>query len=159
MGEVVLGSTSQLNDADLAAMSSYLRSLPVQRVARPEPAEPNPRRRELGAKLYSDHCATCHGDRGEGRMDASGARAYPAFAGSRAVTQASAANLLRVIERGGFAPATPGHPQPYGMPPFAGQLGADDLAALASHLRESWGNHAGEVDAVEVLRLRAATAH
>jgi mono/diheme cytochrome c family protein len=72
------------------------------------------------------------------------------------VTQASPANLLRVIERGGFGPATPGHPRPYGMPPFAGVLDAQDLAALVSHLRESFGHHAGEVDAVEVLRWRSA---
>jgi len=156
MGEVVLGSTAALNDADLAAMSSYLRALPEQPVARPEPAEPNPRRRLRGAGLYRDHCAACHGDNGEGRRDDSGAPAYPALAGSRTLTQASAANLIRIIERGGFAPATPGHPRPYGMPPFAGVLDAEDLAALASHLRQSWGHHAGEIDTVEVLRLRAA---
>ncbi len=158
MAEVVLGSTSALDDADLAAMATYLRALPEQAAARPEPAKPDPRRRELGAQLYRTHCAACHGDNGEGRRDASGALAYPALAGSRLVTQGSAANLLRLIERGGFAPATPGHPRPYGMPPFAGVLGADELAALASHLRESFGHRAGEVDAVEVLRLRAATA-
>ncbi|MDR7272692.1 mono/diheme cytochrome c family protein [Pelomonas saccharophila] len=160
MGEVVLGSTAALNDADLAAMSVYLRALPEAAVARPEPANPSPRRREHGAGLYREHCAACHGQRGEGRRDDSGALAYPALAGSRTVTQASAANLIRVIERGGFAPATPGHPRPHGMPPFAGVLGAEDLAALASHLRQSWGHRAGEVDAVEVLRLRAvATQH
>lgn len=158
MGEVVLGSTSALDDADLAAMSTYLRALPEQAMARAEPAEPNPRRRERGAALYRDHCAACHGANGEGRRDDSGAPAYPALAGSRTVTQASAANLIRVIERGGFAPATPGHPRPYGMPPFAGVLGAEDLAALASHLRQSFGHHAGEIDAVEVHRLRAAAA-
>lgn len=158
MGEVVLGSTAALNDADLAAMSAWLRALPVQAVTRPEPADPSPRRRELGAQLYKDHCAACHGERGEGRRDDSGAIAYPALAGSRLVTQASAANLIRVIERGGFAPATPGQPRPYGMPPFAGVLGAEDLAALASHLRESFGHHAGEIDTVEVLRLKAAAA-
>ena len=158
MGEVVLGSTAALNEADLAAMTAYLRALPEQAVARPEGAEPNPRRRERGAGLYRDHCAACHGERGEGRRDASGAFAYPALAGSRTVTQASAANLIRVIERGGFAPATAGHPRPYGMPPFAGVLGAEDLAALASHLRESFGHRAGEVDTVEVLRLRSAAA-
>jgi mono/diheme cytochrome c family protein len=43
------------------------------------------------------------------------------------------------------------------MPPFAGVLDAQDLAALASHLRESFGHHAGEIDTVEVLRWRAAT--
>lgn len=156
MGEVVLGSTARLDDADLAAMSAYLRSLPTQAVARPESAEPNARRRDRGADLYREHCAACHGTHGEGRRDDAGRLAYPALAGSRTVTQASPANLLRVIERGGFAPATVGNARPYGMPPFAGRLDADELAALASHLRRSWGNRAGEVDAVEVLRLRAA---
>jgi mono/diheme cytochrome c family protein len=158
MAEVILGSTAALDDADLAAMSTYLRSLPQRAAARSEPAQPDGRRRLLGAALYREHCASCHGEQGEGRRDASGTLAYPPLAGSRLVTQASAANLIRVIERGGFAPATPGHPQPYGMPPFAGTLGPDDLAALASHLRQSFGNAAGEVDVVEVLRLRAAAA-
>ena len=158
MTEVVLGSTAALNDADLAAMSAYLRALPQQPAPRPQAAEPDPRRRERGAGLYREHCSACHGQQGEGRRDEAGTLAYPALAGSRLVTQASAANLIRLIERGGFAPATPGNPRPYGMPPFAGVLGAEDLAALASHLRESFGHHAGEVDAVEVLRLRAAAA-
>ncbi|MDR7299172.1 mono/diheme cytochrome c family protein [Pelomonas aquatica] len=158
MAEVVLGSTAALDDADLAAVSGYLRSLPEQPAARPEAAQPDPRRRERGAGLYREHCAACHGAQGEGRRDEAGTLAYPALAGSRMVAQASAANLIRVIERGGFGPATPGHPRPYGMPPFAGVLSADDLAALASHLRTSFGHRAGEVDAVEVLRLRAAAA-
>lgn len=158
MAEVVLGSTAALDDADLAAMTAYLRSLPEQPVPRPEPPEPDARRGKLGARLYADHCASCHGERGEGGRDDAGRLAYPALAGSRLVTQASAANLVRLIERGGFAPATPGHPRPYGMPPFAGQLSAEELAALASHLRQSFGHRAGEVDAVEVLRLKAAAA-
>ncbi|PTT78629.1 alcohol dehydrogenase, partial [Pelomonas sp. HMWF004] len=158
MAEVVLGSTANLDEADLAAMARYLRSLPEQAVARPPPAQADTRRRERGAGLYREHCAACHGEQGEGRMSASGDPAYPALAGSRTVTQASAANLVRIIERGGFGPATPGHPQPFGMPPFAGLLQADELAALASHLRQSFGNQAGEVTSVEVLRLRAAGA-
>ena len=156
MAEVVLGSTAALDDADLAAMAAYLRALPEQAVARPDPVDPDPRRRDRGARLYRDHCAACHGADGEGRLDDSGAPAYPALAGSHTVTQASAANLVRIIERGGFAPATPGHPRPYGMPPFAGVLSAEELAALASHLRTAFGHHAGEIDTVEVLRLRAA---
>lgn len=158
MAEVVLGSTAALDDADLAALGRYLQSLPEHTVARPAPARPDTRRRERGAALYRDHCAACHGAQGEGRRDASGALAYPALVGSRLVTQASAANLIRLIERGGFAPATPGQPRPYGMPPFAGLLDADELAALASHLRQSFGHRAGEVDGVEVLRLRTAAA-
>ena len=160
MAEVVLGSTSALDDADLAAMSTYLRALPEQAVARPKPAKADPGRRERGAKLYRDHCAACHGEQGEGRRDEAGALAYPALAGSRLVTQASAANLIRLIERGGFGPATPGHSRPYGMPPFAGVLSADELAAVASHLRGAFGHHAGDIDTVEVLRLRSeASTH
>ncbi|RZJ08222.1 MAG: c-type cytochrome, partial [Rubrivivax sp.] len=112
MDEVVLGSTAALDDDDLAAMSAYLRALPEQPVVRAKPARPDAGRRERGAKLYRDHCAACHGDRGEGRRDDTGALAYPSLAGSRLVTQASAANLIRLIERGGFGPATPGHPRP-----------------------------------------------
>lgn len=156
MAEVVLGSTAALSDADLAAMSAYLRSLPEHAVARPSAAVPHLPRRERGAGLYREHCAACHGAQGEGRHDEDGTPAYPALAGSRLVTQASAANLIRLIERGGFGPATPGHPRPYGMPPFAGVLSTDELAALASHLRQSFGHQAGDVDPVEVLRLRAA---
>lgn len=156
MAEVVLGSTSALDDADLGALSRYLRSLPQHTVEAPTGASPDARRRERGASLYRDHCADCHGAQGQGRRDESGALAYPALAGSRIVGQASASNLVRLIERGGFGPATPGHARPYGMPPFAGVLDAQDLAALASHLRQSFGHQAGEVDVVEVLRLRAA---
>ena len=157
MAEVVLGSTAGLNDVDLAAMATYLRSLPERTVPRREPPPPDARRRERGAALYRDHCAACHGEQGEGRRDATGGLAYPPLAGSRIVTQASPANLLRLIERGGFGPATPGHPRPFGMPPFAGLLDADELAALASHLRQSFGHQAGDVEVVEVHRLRAAT--
>ncbi len=158
MAEVVLGTTSALNDDDLAAVSAYLRALPVRRLARADGARPSLQRRELGAELYRQHCADCHGAQGEGRRGAAGAFAYPPLAGNRSVTQASAANLLRVIERGAFAAATPGHPQPYGMPPFAGVLGVEELAALASFLRTQWGHAAGEVDSVEVVRLRAAAS-
>ena len=158
MAEVVLGSMAALNDGDLAAMSAYLRSLPEHPVPRPQATSPDLPRRERGAALYREHCAQCHGPQGEGRHDDNGHLAYPALAGSRMVTQASAANLIRMIERGGFGPATPEHPQPYGMPPFAGVLGTDDLAALASHLRQSFGHHAGDVAPVEVLRLRALAA-
>jgi mono/diheme cytochrome c family protein len=156
MSEVILGSTTHLNDADLEAMGVYLQSLPQMAVPRPTPALPQPRRRERGAALYDEHCAACHGRSGEGRLNAAGEPAYPALSGNRTVTQGRIDNLVRIIERGGFAPATPGNPRPYGMPPFAGQLGAEDLAALASHLRTAFGNQAGEVDTVDVLRLRDA---
>ncbi|MCE4557111.1 c-type cytochrome [Roseateles cellulosilyticus] len=158
MAEVVLGSTSALDDTDIAAMTTYLLALPEQPVPRAEGARPDAQRRERGARLYADHCAACHGAQGEGRRDTAGGLAYPALAGSRTVAMTSPANLLRIIDRGGFAPATPRHPRPYGMPPFAGVLNVEELAALASHLRHDFGHGATEVDTVQVLRLRSANA-
>ncbi|MET0519584.1 MAG: c-type cytochrome [Burkholderiaceae bacterium] len=152
MSEVILGSTQHLDEADLAAMARYLQSLPPRARPRAAPPAPGPellRAREQGGRLYAAQCARCHGERGEGV-----AGAYPALAGNRTVLMDNPANLLRVIERGGFAPATAGNPRPFGMPPFATLLDDGEMAALASYLRHSWGHAAGDVRPVDVLRLK-----
>lgn len=148
MAEVVIGSTQHLRDDDLLAMAEYLRSLPPTstRVTSPQGPEPELAR---GEKLYGDHCAGCHGAAGEGVKGL-----YPALAGNRAVTMKMPANLVRVLMEGGFAPSTAGNPRPFGMPPFAGTLSDDDMAALLSHVRSAWGNKAAPVSAFEVSRFR-----
>ena len=82
---------------------------------RPPPRQRAARRRD-GARrqLYATHCARCHGEQGEGAPGA-----YPALAGNRAVTMAPPTNLVHIVLRGGFPPATAGNPRPFGMPPFA----------------------------------------
>jgi mono/diheme cytochrome c family protein len=153
MGEVVLRSTQHLNDADLGAMAVYLQTLGAQAdvsppaVAAPALKAANPH----GEKLYADHCASCHGDNGEGV-----AGAYPPLAGNRAVTMDVPANLVRIVVEGGFAPATPGHPRPFGMPPFGQTLSNDDIAALLTHVRMSWGHQADAVSALQVNRYRGS---
>ncbi|MCV2359427.1 cytochrome c [Paucibacter sp. TC2R-5] len=149
MGEVILGSTQFLNEADLAAMATYLQSLPQHAAAKSTQRRPEPALRELGKALYADHCARCHGEQGEGVK-----AAYPALAGSRSVQMQNPANLLRIIQRGGFAPATAGNPRPYGMPPFAGILSDTEQAALASFVRNAWGNQAADVRPLDVLQLK-----
>jgi mono/diheme cytochrome c family protein len=153
MGEVVLRSTQHLSDADLGAMAAYLQTLGAQAdvsppaVAAPALKAANPH----GEKLYADHCASCHGDNGEGV-----AGAYPPLAGNRAVTMDVPANLVRIVVEGGFAPATPGHPRPFGMPPFGQTLSNDDIAALLTHVRMSWGHQADAVSALQVNRYRGS---
>jgi mono/diheme cytochrome c family protein len=58
------------------------------------------------------------------------------------------------VQEGGFGLSTPAHPQPFGMPPF--QLVLDDvaMAALLTHIRQSWGNTGGVVQPLDVHRLR-----
>ncbi|MBT9494496.1 MAG: cytochrome c [Paucibacter sp.] len=153
MSEVILGSTQHLNDADLAAMAAYLQSLPQYAVPAATRQRPEPGLRELGRTLYSDHCASCHGAEGQGRGDGKTV-AYPALVGNRTVLMQNPANLLRIIQRGGFAPATAGNPRPYGMPPFAGVLSDAEQAALASFVRNAWGNQAADLRPLDVLQLK-----
>ena len=153
MAEVVLRSTQHLTQTDLLAMASYLKSLP-QTAPQPVPARvaPSAAVATLGAKLYEQNCAQCHGDDGKG---AGGI--YPPLAGNRGVTMASTANLIQVVLHGGFAPATAGNPRPYGMPPYVLQLSDSDIAAVLTHVRGAWGNSAPVVSELDVTRLRAST--
>lgn len=155
MAEVVLHSTQHLAPADVGAMGVYLKHLPRSAAASGAADGPpaGARVAERGAKLYEQHCADCHGDRGEGV-----AGAYPPLAGNRAVTLPVTANLVQVILGGGFPPATAGNPRPYGMPPFATVLGDADVAAVISHIRGAWGNRAGAVGEFDVARQRGSTS-
>ena len=78
---------------------------------------------------------------------------YPALAGDRAVTLASHNNLVRAIRLGGFMPTTAGNPQPFGMPPYGQVLNDNEIAAVATFMRQSWGNSASPVSALDVLRV------
>jgi mono/diheme cytochrome c family protein len=155
MVEVVLHSTQHLTADDLGAITEFLRTLPQTRTQ--VTAQGGALRAAgqaaaaRGATLYGHHCAGCHGEQGAGVP-----RAYPALAGSRAVTMASPANLVHVVLRGGFPPATKGNPRPFGMPPFATVLSDDEVADLLSYIRGAWGNHAPAVSALEITRYRDA---
>ncbi|AOF86270.1 cytochrome c family protein [Hydrogenophaga sp. RAC07] len=149
MADVVLHGTQHLNDADLRAMAVYLKGLPAHDTTpgRLEPADPQQMVR--GEKLYAQQCAQCHGDNGEGA-----AGAYPRLAGNRAVMLETPHNTVQAILGGGFAPATAGHPRPYGMPPYRTLLTDDEVAAVASFVRQSWGNQTPAVSGLAVQRLR-----
>ncbi|MDB6042601.1 MAG: cytochrome c [Gammaproteobacteria bacterium] len=151
MGEVVYGSLQYTRDDDLRAMAVYLKSLP----------DTGPRSGGLfrftataatlssGHEIYDKHCAQCHGDNGEGRSPAA-----PPLAGNRAVTMSSAVNPVRIVLFGGYAPGTGGNPRPFGMPPYLLALGDEQIAAVLSFVRASWGNDAPRVSGDEVARNR-----
>ena len=86
---------------------------------------------------------------GEGRCVAA-----EVLVGNRTVLMDEPDNLVQAILSGGFAPATAGNPRPYGMPPFRTLLGDDEVAALATYLRQSWGHRANGVAPHEVQALR-----
>ncbi|HEY8706405.1 MAG TPA: cytochrome c [Burkholderiaceae bacterium] len=153
MGEVVSGGTQYLSEPDLRAMAAYLQALPPSAEAQGTPvaARGTAVVNGPGARLYEQQCAQCHGEHGEGVPGI-----YAALAGNRAVTMHTPANLVHLVLEGGFAPATAGNPQPFGMPPFATVLSDDDVAQLLTFIRDSWGNGAAAVSALEVRRYRGA---
>jgi mono/diheme cytochrome c family protein len=168
MAEVVLQSTQYLTPDDARAISVFLKAVPqhtdepgaierfiqaMRRVGEPDTSTLPARVAERGAKVYGDRCAQCHGDKGEGVPGA-----YPALAGNRAVNLPVTSNLVQVVLGGGFPPATSGNARPFGMPPYATALSDEDVAAVISYIRMSWGNHSGTVSEGDVARQRSNTA-
>ncbi len=152
MAEVVQRSLQYLNDDDAAAMASYLKSLPATPAEAPE-AITGPQVEQViahGKKLYETHCADCHGGDGRGLPPH-----YPPLAGNRALTMESAVNPIRIVLNGGFAPGTMANPRPYGMPPYGHVLDDDEVAAVVTYVRNSWGNKAPPVTHHDVNRYRS----
>lgn len=150
MAEVVYRSLQHLSDEDLKAMVTYLQALPPAEESAPlVVAKPAKQIVERGEAVYAQHCAQCHGARGEGS-----AGAFPPLAGNRAVTMPETVNLVRVVLQGGYPPATRDNPRPHGMPPFQHTLAEDDMAAVLSYIRTAWGNQASKVDTIDVHRAR-----
>ena len=149
MAEVVLHSTQHLDAADLRAMAVYLQSLPASPPMDVPAVSATAAQRTQGEALYRDHCASCHGEQGQGVPGA-----YLPLAGNPAVLRPTPANLVQVVLGGAFAASTAGNPRPFGMPPFATALSDEEIAAVLSHVRSAWGNQAGAVKALDVQRYR-----
>lgn len=149
MAEVVFRSTQHLADGDLRAMATFLKSLPQSEPAPPAATAAADTMLTQGRQIYDEHCASCHGAQGQGV-----AGQYPALAGNRAVQLPSPNNVIKAILHGGFPPATAGNPRPFGMPPYAHTLSDEQVAAVASHLRQAWGHAASAVSTLDVLRAR-----
>ena len=149
MAEVVFRSTQYLSDADARAMAVYLQGLPPHEPDAVAVSNPPASALERGAKVYEQHCAQCHGEQGGGKPGA-----FPALKGNRAVVLADPTNVVRVVLQGGYLPATAGNPRPHGMPPFQHLLADEEVAAVATFIRNSWGNRAPAVGTIEVYRAR-----
>ena len=129
-------------------MAHFLKELPRQVSEKVVRKFASPEGQQIGQSLYHDECAQCHGDHGEGLGD------YPSLAGNRTVIMNSSVNLVRVILSGGFTPTTEGHPRPYGMPPFGHTLSDTEVAAIATYVRNAWGNKGEAVMPLNVQKSR-----
>lgn len=154
MATVVYHGLQYLTPADLSAMATYLKAQ-TQHDEPPEPAQikvPVGQAEALytqGRKLYEEHCVDCHQRGGEGVP-----RIYPPLVNNEAILMPYPINAIRIVVNGGFPPSTQGNPRPYGMPPFSQDLSDNEIAAVVSYVRQSWGNHAAPVSPAEVSSAR-----
>lgn len=156
MAEVVHNSLQYLSDEDVRAMSTYLKTIPQKHEA-PEAMqyETSPKFGgelfEQGKKVYADQCATCHRADGLGKPPA-----FPPLANNQSIQMPSAVNPIRMVLNGGYPPSTGGNPKPHGMPPFAQSLTNQEVAAVVTYIRQSWGNKGEAVSPQQVSDLRSA---
>lgn len=155
MAQVIYDSLQYLTRDDIRAMAVYLKSLvprgSAEAATQVRTTEQQGRDLyERGGKLYERWCADCHLKNGTGIPPA-----YPPLAGNQSITMDSAVNPVRVVMFGGFPPATAANPRPYGMPPFAQTLSDDEIAAVVTYVRQSWGNRSRAVSATDVGRYRS----
>jgi mono/diheme cytochrome c family protein len=155
MAQVVYDSLQYMTESDVRAMAVYLKSL-VPRGTGEQPVQVRPTEAqgkelyEAGAKLYDKWCAECHLSNGAGVPPA-----YPPLANNQSISMEFAANPVRMVMFGGFPPATKGNPRPFGMPPFAQTLSDNEIAAVVTYIRQSWGNRAAAVSHADVAKYRA----
>lgn len=91
---------------------------------------------EEGGRLYAQHCAACHGDRGQGG-------AGPALAGNGKLQDATFV-MTQVLIGSRF------------MPPFGDKLSDRQIAAVLTFVRNSWGNRLGAISEEMVKARRQA---
>jgi len=97
-----------------------------------------------GEKLYAQTCAACHQKTGLGL-----AGAFPPLAGSAIVKDENHELFIKIILQGYDARSEYGQ-----MPAFAAQLSDEEIAAIATHERSSWGNDAPSISAEDVKKIR-----
>lgn len=148
MADVIHFSTSQMTDADQAAIGDYLRAHPdhAAPVAKPSP---DPKVMAAGEAIYVDECAACHA------VDGKAAPTYfPPLPGAAVTQSIDPTTVIRFILSGTQTVATDARPTPLSMPSFGWKLSDDQVAAVATYVRNSWGNAAPAVTASEVRSLR-----
>jgi mono/diheme cytochrome c family protein len=153
MGEEVARSSSQMTDADLRAIATYLKAQPGQGGERDQPLDPATPAMQAGGAIYGDLCSACHGKDGTGVKNL-----IPPLKAAPAAQSLDPSSVLRVVLRGAQSVATDAAPTGAAMPSFAWQLDDDEVAAVTTYLRNAWGNAAPAVAAETVGKARGALA-
>jgi len=106
-----------------------------------------------GARIYRATCIACHQASGLGLPGQ-----FPPLVGSEWVT-GSEERLVRIILHGIVGEIeVEGETFTGAMPTWGPTFRDDELAAVATYVRQAWGNKAAPISAATVTRIRLATA-
>jgi mono/diheme cytochrome c family protein len=152
MAEAVELSLSALTRSDIAAIVTYLRSVPavasdLPKLAGPAPAMPqlalvhNP----VGQRVFEGNCVSCHAWTGAGEIVGEAQ-----LTGVRAVNDPSAQNVVQVILGGA---GRPGVPRAY-MPSFGRSYSDAEIAAVANYVTARFGSAQSRVKPADVANAR-----
>ena len=105
-----------------------------------------------GGQLYTAHCVACHQASGAGVPGV-----FPPLANSEWVGAEDPGVMIRILLHGIHGPLTvEGNAYNGEMPSFA-KLSDEEIAALVTHVRSSFGNTASAAAAQAVAQVRTAT--
>jgi mono/diheme cytochrome c family protein len=148
MAEVITYSTQLLTNEDLQAIAIYLKDLPGD-ASKPPVQNISSSVMKSGEAIYLDQCSACHKSNGEGIP-----QMFPALAGGGVSVQNEPASIIHVILSGARTVPTDAKPTPSSMPSYGWKLNDAEIAAVASYVRNSWGNAAPAVTSGQVKSLR-----
>ncbi len=121
---------------------------PAATVAAMKPAKPMKAVAANGSALYSQNCSSCHQTNGKGMPGA-----FPPLAGNAVVT-GPAANVIHIVKNGLQGKIMVGNASFNGtMPPWKA-LKPEQIAAILTYVRSSWGNHASAITAAQVAATK-----
>ncbi|EMH4164276.1 cytochrome c [Pluralibacter gergoviae] len=158
MTSVVEHSSAWMHDDDLQAIAAYLKFLggnpALQR------GDESARRAtearltagqglSVGERLYVDNCGACHFASGQGAP-----KIFPQIDGATLVNAAAPDGLIHTILAGAQLPSTEKAPSALAMPGFADRLSDDEVAQLATFIRQGWSNSAPAVTEKQVAEVR-----
>jgi mono/diheme cytochrome c family protein len=156
MGEAIDESLSRLKPSDIAAIVTYLRSVPgVVTSDLPEPRSTPAAAVQVaatdtnahGQEVYEGACAGCHGWTG-----VSPVLPFATLTGTRSVNDPSATNVAQIIIGGGHRHLSI---DANNMPAFGATYSDAEIAAVANYVTARYGVKGSDLTAAHVAKLRA----
>lgn len=152
MYPVVHHSTQHLEDADLAAMATYLlgEQPPAAKVIKEVPLDQLSDSATRGHQQYLNVCSGCHGVEGEGKPHIA-----VAMQGNTVLRQGDSRNLVKAILEGIREQQFTGFERMQPMPGFANKLTDEQVTDMVNYLRQAWGGLPGDLSVQQLAELKA----